>query len=200
VSWWSSDDPRRSAAVVVVVLAAALVVGLGVGLLLGIAGGGGSVQVSASTPPAASSPTDSSSPPSTRPTTRAASEIERGTRQDIGYFVGAGSENDGTHVTFDRVLLKIGRDARDYARKFHKPPPGPDGVLLVNDNDLTRDLVLAPDVQVMGTRQLAESEKATEVPLDTLLEAVASDGSDLLLDLRYDKLGYVVEITEHDLP
>jgi hypothetical protein len=201
VSWWSSDEPRRTAVVIAVVLAAAVVVGLGVGLLLGLAGGGGTVQVSATTPPAVSaSPSGSSSSADPSPTTRAASEIERGTREDVGYFVGAHKESDGTHVTFDRALLKMGRDARAYARKYDKPPPGPDGVLLVNDNDLTRDLVLSPDVHVLGTRQLNGSAEPAEVSLDTLLEAVATRGEGILLDLGYDKLGYVVEVREHDLP
>ena len=150
--WWSSDDPRRRAAFVAALLVASAVVGLGAGSLLGLAGGGGTIEA---TSPGTSSPSASST---ARPTTRAsASEIEPGTTSDIGYFIGARDENDGTHVTFDRVLLKLGKDARDYAKTYHKKPPGPNGVLLVNDNALTRDLVLAPDVKVLGAQQLAGS-------------------------------------------
>lgn len=181
---------------VAAVLAMTAVVGLGTGLLVASTSGDDPVTAASGSP----APSTSSPAPVTRPTTRSASEIERGVRQDVGYFVGARDEGDGTHVTFDRVLLKIGRDARTYARRFDKPPPGPDGVLLVNDNPLTRDLVLAPDVRVVGTTALARSSTPTDVPLTTLLDAVATDGSHLLLDLRYDDLGYVVEVREHHLP
>jgi hypothetical protein len=199
VSWWSTDDPRRLTAVVALVLAAAALVGLGVGFLLSVAGDGRAGTTVAREPSPLTSPT-TTSPPAARPTTRAASEIERGTTSDIGYFIGAQREGDGTHVTFDRVLLKMGKDARDYARRYHKKKPGPDGILLVNDNDLTRDLVLAPDVSVLGTQSLAGSQDPKPVPLRALLDMVASHGDTLLLDLTYDKLGYVVKVQEHDLP
>lgn len=199
MSWWSTDDPRRMAAVVALVLGAAAIVGLGVGFLLSVADGSGSGPTTATnTSPITAAPR--SSTPAARPTTRAASEIERGTTSDIGYFVGARDEGDGTHVTFDRVLLKMGRDARDYAKAHHKKKPGRDGILLVNDNDLTRDLVLAPDVEVLGAKQLAGSQDPRPVPLRSLLDAVASHGQTLLLDLTYDRLGYVVQVQEHDLP
>jgi hypothetical protein len=181
----------------VALLVASAVVGLGVGSLLSLTGGGGTVT----SPPTSTPGTSSSSPSSTaRPSERAASEIERGTTSDIGYFMGARDENDGTHVTFDRVLLKLGKDARKYAKAYHKKPPGPDGTLLVNDNNLTRDLVLAPDVKVLGAQQLAGSPELQRVPLHTLLDRVASHGADLLLDLTYDDLGYVTKVQEHDLP
>jgi hypothetical protein len=200
VPWSRLDPARHGPAMVAAVLAATAVVGLGTGLLVGSASGDDPVTATSGSPaPSTSSPAPVTSP-SASPTTRSASEIERGVRQDVGYFVGARDEGDGTHVTFDRVLLKIGRDARTYAKQHHKPPPGPDGVLLVNDNPLTRDLVLAPDVRVIGTTALARSSTATDVPLTTLLDAVATDGAHLLLDLRYDDLGYVVEVREHDLP
>ena len=192
--WWSSADPRRRAAFVAVLLVASAVVGLGAGSLLGLAGGGGTIEA---TSPGTSSPSASST---ARPRTRASSEIEPGTTSDIGYFVGARDENDGTHVTFDRVLLKLGKDARKYAKTYHKKPPGPNGILLVNDNALTRDLVLAPDVKVFGAQQLTGAPALQSVPLQTLLDRVAIHGSDLLLDLTYDNLGYVTKVQEHDLP
>ena len=103
-------------------------------------------------------------------------------------------------MTFDRVLLLMGEDAKAYAKAHNKKKPKKDGVLLVNDNDLTRDLVLAPDVKVQGSRQLAGSPDLQPVPLTTLLDTIASQGSGLLLDLTYDKLGYVTKVQEHDLP
>jgi hypothetical protein len=198
VRWWSSDDPRRRAAFVAALLVASAVVGLGVGSLLGLAGRGGTVTASSTSTPRASSSATTSSTAS--PTARAASEIERGTTSDIGYFLGARTENDGTHVTFDRVLLMLGQEARDYAKARHKKKPKKDGVLLVNDNTLSRDLVLAPDVKVLGAQQLAGSPDLQAVPLQTLLDNVASGGADLLLDLTYDDLGYVTKVQEHDLP
>ena len=199
VRWWSSDDPRRRAALIAAMLAVSAVVGLGVGSLFGLAGGDGTVKAgSPSTPGASSTPASPSS--TARPNVRSSSGIEPGTTSDIGYFIGARDEKDGTHVTFDRVLLKLGKDASDYARAHHKKKPEKDGVLLVNDNTLTRDLVLAPDVKVLGTQQLAGSATPQPVPLATLLNMVASHGADLLLDLRYDTLGYVTQVQEHDLP
>jgi hypothetical protein len=198
VRWWSSEDPRRRAAFVAAMLVASAVVGLGVGALLGAAGGGGTTEASSTASPGTSSKTPS---PSSTPshTLRAASEIEPGATSDVGYFIGANAAKDGTHVTFDRVLLMLGQEARDYAKAHHKKRSKQDGVLLVNDNDLTRDLVLAPDVKVLGTQQLAGSPTPQPVPLQTLLDKVASSGADLLLDLTYDKLGYVTRVQEHDL-
>jgi hypothetical protein len=198
VRWWSSDDPRRRVAFVAALLAVSAVVGLGVGSLLGVTGGGRKVTATPTSTPGESA---SASPATTAsPTERSASEIERGTTSDIGYFLAARTENDGTHVTFDRVLLKLGKDARKYAKAYHKKPPGPDGILLVNDNNLTRDLVLAPEVKVLGAQQLANSPDPQPVPLKTLLDRVAGHGSRLLLDLTYDDLGYVTKVQEHDLP
>jgi hypothetical protein len=36
--------------------------------------------------------------------------------------------------------------------------------------------------------------------VETLLDTVSSQGSQLLLDLTYDDLGYVTKVKEHDLP
>jgi hypothetical protein len=197
VRWWSSDDPRRRTAFVAALLVASAVVGLGAGALLGWAGGGGTVEADKSTPRATTSSASPSS--SASPTARSASEIERGTTSDIGYFIGAGAKNDGTHVTFDRVLLLLGQQARDYAKAHRTKKPKKDGVLLVNDNPLTRDLVLAPDVTVLGGQHLTGSPELSPVPLQTLLDKVAGEGAGLLLDLTYDKLGYVTKVQEHDL-
>jgi hypothetical protein len=201
MSWWSTDDPRRLWAVIALLLAAAAIVGLGVGLLLGFAGDGGQTTTATSgTPKSTTSPTAPPTTPSARPSGRAASEIEKGTTKDVGYLVASRSGDDGVHVTFDRVVFRTGQGALDYARRYHKDPPGADGVLLVNDNQKKRDLVLSPDVTVMGTRALAGSSTPSEVALKTLRDAIARQGHGLLLDLRYDELGYVVKITEHDLP
>jgi hypothetical protein len=198
VSWWSSEDPRRRVAFVAALLVASAVVGLGAGALLGVTGRDGKVTSTPTSTPRTSSPAPTS--PTASPTARAASEIERGTTSDIGHFIGARDENDGTHVTFDRVLLLLGQQARDYAKAHHKKKPKKDGILLVNDNGLTRDLVLAPEVKVLGAQQLAASPTLQPVPLQTLLDLVASHGADLLLDLTYDDLGYVTKVQEHDLP
>jgi hypothetical protein len=180
-------------------LVGSAIAGLGAGSLLGLTDDGPTIKASPTETPS-SSPSTSPSP-TTSARKRAASEIERGTTSDIGYFLGTRREKDGTHVTFDRVLLLAGEDAHAYAKAHHKKkPPKKDGVLLVNDNDLTRDLVLADDVKVFGTRQLAGSSDPTRVPLETLLDAIASQGPELLLDLTYDKLGYVTKVQEHDLP
>jgi hypothetical protein len=199
VRWWSSDDPRRRTAFVALLLVASAIVGLGFGAVLSWAGGGGPAEAtdSSATPTATSSPSPTVT---TSPSKRSASEIERGTTSDVGYFLGASDKGDGTHVTFDRVLLLLDQPARDYAKAHHKKKPKKDGMLLVNDNPLTRDLVLSPDVQVVGAQQLTGSPTPTPVPLQTLLDAVASHGGDLLLDLTYDKLGYVTKVQEHDLP
>lgn len=200
MSWWSTDDPRRMTVVIGVVLAAAAIVGLGVGVLLGLAGDGTSTSAStSSTPSVTTSPSAAATTPSESPTVRAASEIQDGTTKDIGYLVASRSEDDGVHVTFDRVVFYTGQAARDYARSHHKRPPRGNGALIVNDNERKRDLVLSPDIAVLGTRALAGSSTPTEVSLKTLRDAVASQGDRLLLNLRYDPLGYVIKVTEHDL-
>jgi hypothetical protein len=198
VGWWSSDDPRRRAAFVALLLAGTAVVGLGAGSLLGLTDDGAPV-VSAT--PQTSSPSPSPSPtPTSTPTKRSASEIERGTTSDVGFFLASRDKDDGTHVTFDRVLLLSGKSAKAYAKAHHTKAPKKDGVLVVNDNTLTRDLVLSPDVRVQGSEQLAGSETPQLVSLQTLLDTVASNGSALLLDLTYDDLGYVTKVKEHALP
>jgi hypothetical protein len=196
VGWWSSDDPRRRAAFVAAVLVGTAIAGFGTGSLLGVADDGGT-PVNAITK--TSSPSASPSPTAT-PKKRSASEIERGTTADIGYFLDSRVKNDGTHVTFDRALLLSGKAAKVYAKAHHKKVPKASGVLLVNDNNLTRDLVLAPDVTVRGAQFLAGSTTLQPVSLKTLLDTVASQGADLLLDLTYDDLGYVTKVKEHDLP
>jgi hypothetical protein len=197
MSWWLADDPRRRTAVIGATLGAAAVVGLGTGMLIGAAGGG-QEPTGAVIPPAVSAP--ASPPPSASPTTRAASQIEPGTTKDVGYLVASERQSEGMHVTFDRVVFRTGQAARDYAKRYKKGPPDANGVLIVNDNPMTRDLVLSPDVTVLGARALAGTSAASEVTLQTLLDAIASQGRSLLLDLRYDDLGYVTEVREHDLP
>jgi hypothetical protein len=196
VGWWSSDDPRRRAAFVALLLAGTAVVGLGAGSLLGMTDDGAPVVTAK---PETSSPSPSPTPTST-PTKRAASEIERGTTSDVGFFLASRDKDDGTHVTFDRVLLLSGKEAKAYAKAHHTKAPKKDGVLLVNDNTLTRDLVLSPDVKVQGSQQLAGSATLQPVSLQTLLDTVGSNGSALLLDLTYDDLGYVTKVKEHVLP
>jgi hypothetical protein len=196
VGWWSSDDPRRRAAFIALVLAGTAVAGLGAGTLLGAVNDGPTVVTAK---PKTSSPSASPSPTGS-PTKRAASEIERGTTSDVGFFLASRDKDDGTHVTFDRVLLLSGKQAKAYAKAHHKKAPKKDGVLMVNDNSLTRDLVLSPNVKVQGSQQLAGSATLQPVSLQTLLDTVASNGSGLLLDLTYDDLGYVTKVKEHVLP
>lgn len=195
--WWSSGDSRRTTALVAALLVGSAVLGVGVGAVLAAAGGDGTGDTA--------EPTTSATPPSPTPSattrpTRSSSEIEPGTTSDIGYFLATRDKADGTHATFDRVLLLSGKQASDYAKAHHEKKPKKDGLLLVNDNDLTRDLVLADDVTVVGTQQLAGSATPRPVTVQTLLDTVASQGADLLLDLTYDKLGYVTRVREHDLP
>jgi hypothetical protein len=195
VGWWSSDDPRRRAAFVAAVLVGTAVAGFGTGTLVGVANDGGTVEATTtktSSPPASPSPTATA-------TKRAASEIERGTTSDIGYFLDSRVKNDGTHVTFDRALLLSGKAANDYAKAHHTKKPKGNGMLLVNDNPLTRDLVLAPDLTVQGAQLLAGSPDLQPVTLQTLLDTVAGQGAHLLLDLTYDDLCYVTKVKEHDL-
>jgi hypothetical protein len=198
VSSLSSGDRRRTAALVAALLIGAAAVGLVVGVLLGKANDGDTTAKVAA--PTTSPSTTATPSPTVSTTPRAASEIEKGTTSDIGYFLHSRTADDGTHVTFDRVLLLLDKDARAYAKAHHMKPPHPGQPLLVNDNTLTRDLVLSPDVKVKGGQQLAGSPTLQSVPLQTLLDKVSTEGSHLLLDLTYDKLGYVITVTEHDLP
>ena len=107
------------------------------------------------------------------------------------------SDPDGlTHVSFDRVQLLRGDAAEDYAKEHGGDSEAARSGLIVNENPRTRDLVLAPDVKILGGVQLAASSDPEPVPLKTLLDALDSKGSTIPLELGYDKLGYVVQVTE----
>jgi hypothetical protein len=177
---------------------AVALVGLGTGYLLSLTGSGPDSSSTGST--TSSSPSGSGSaatPTPPRPTVASGSEIERGMTQDIGYFLGARRTANGlTHVAFDRVQLLRGDAAEKYAHEHGGDTATARSGLIVNENPRTRDLVLAPDVKVLGGVQLAASSDPEVVPVQTLLDALDSKGSTIPLELRYDKLGYVIQVTE----
>jgi hypothetical protein len=177
---------------------AVALVGLGTGYLLSLTGGGSDGTSAGSTTSSRSSGSASAATPTPpRPTVASGSQIERGLTQDIGYFLGARRTANGlTHVAFDRVQLLRGDAAEKYARKHGGNPTTARSGLIVNENPRTRDLVLAPDVKVLGGVQLAASSDPESVPVQVLLDALDSKGSTIPLELRYDKLGYVIQVTE----
>ena len=192
-----SPDQRRTVILAALVLVAVALVGLGAGYLLSVAEGGSDGSLARRTP--SSSPTKAPTSPTAtppRPTVRAASEIERGLTEDLGYVLGARTADDGMHVSFDRVQLLRGDAAETYAREHDLDEESARRGLIVNENPRTRDLVLAPDIQVFGGVQLAASSDLEPVPLQRLLDALDTRGGSLPLELRYDKLGYVVEVRE----
>jgi hypothetical protein len=192
-----SADRRHVATLVALMLVGVALVGLAAGFLLSRtrddSGSGASAGRTAS--PA---PTTATAPasPLPRPTVRAASEVERGKTSDVGYFLGARSLTDGVHVTFDRVQELTGAAAEKYAREHRMDSSVAARGVLVNVNPRTRDLVLAPDVRVFGGVQLAASSDLEPVPLQRLLDALATRGGRLPLGLTYDRLGYVVKVEE----
>jgi hypothetical protein len=188
---------RRNLLLAALLLVAAALVGLLIGFLLSRTEMGSDGTAA----PRTTSPDPSSSAPSATATARATgpsgSEIEKGLTKDLGYFLGASRSPDGlTHVSFDRVQLLRGDAAEDYTEEHGGDSDAARSGLIVNENPRTRDLVLAPDVKVLGGVQLAASSDPEPVPLETLLDALDSKGSDIPLELRYDKLGYVVQVTE----
>jgi hypothetical protein len=199
------ERPHTGALVALVFVAVALV-GLGTGFLVGWAGSGSPAPADAVAQPTSSSSSSSASPKASpsntkkaTPRGRADSEIERGRRNDLGYVVGARQDADGMHVTFDRAVLYFGADARRAARQLGLRDQLVNGRLLVNQNDLKRDLVLAPNVEILGQQQLAGSSSPKRVSLQQFLDAVANRGQAILLDLQFDRLGYVVTIREREL-
>jgi hypothetical protein len=194
----SGVSQRRSLLLAALLLVAAALVGLLIGFLLSRADNGIDGTASRRTPssdPSTSASSATVTPP--RPTGPSGSEIEKGLTKDIGYFMGASRDPDGlTHVSFDRVQLLRGDAAEDYAEEHGGDSETARSGLIVNENPRTRDLVLAPDVKVLGGVQLAASSDPEPVPLTTLLDALDSKGSAIPLELRYDKLGYVVQVTE----
>jgi len=188
---------RRNVLLAALLLVAAALVGLLIGFLVSRTESGidgtAARRTTSSDPSASASATVT--PP--RPTGPSGSEIEKGLTKDIGYFLGASRDPEGlTHVSFDRVQLLRGDAAEDYAKEHGGDPEAARGGLIVNENPRTRDLVLAPDVKILGEVQLAASTDPEPVPLKTLLDALDSNGSTIPLELRYDKLGYVVQVTE----
>lgn len=177
---------------------AVALVGLGAGYLLSVAQGrpeGTPARRTTSSEPTVSASSPTATP--ARPTVRSGSEIERGRTQDLGYLLGARRAATGlTHVAFDRVQLLRGDAAAKYAREHGMDAEAARSGLVVNENPRSRDLVLAPDVKVFGGVKLAASSDPEPVPLQTLLDALDEQGSSLPLELRFDKLGYVVRVTE----
>ena len=128
---------------------------------------------------------------------RADSDVERGRTEDIGYLLGARVGDEGLlHVVFDRVQLLRGDAAAEHARRTGGDPEEARDGLVVNENPRTRDMVLAPDVRVLGGVELAASSDLEPVPVQTLLDAIDREGGSLPLELQYDDLGYVVEVRE----
>ena len=68
-------------------------------------------------------------------------------------------------MSFDRVQLLRGDAAEKYAREHGGDSEAARSGLIVNENPRTRDLVLAPDVKVLGGVQLAASSDPEPVPL-----------------------------------
>jgi hypothetical protein len=194
----SGVSQRRNLLLGVLLFTAVALVGLGTGFLLSLTEGGSDgtqARRTTSSDPSATTTSATVTPP--RPTGPSGSEIEKGLTKDIGYFLGASRDPEGlTHVAFDRVQLLRGDAAEDYARKHDRDPDSARDGLIVNENPRSRDLVLAPDVKVLGGVRLAASSDLEQVPLQTLLDALDAEGDSLPLELRYDKLGYVVEVTE----
>jgi len=191
--------PSRAVVLAVLLLAAVALVGLGAGFLLSVAEDGGSDGTRVRRTGSASPSPGVTAPPGTqaRPTVRAASEVERGRAKDLGYLLGARTGEDGLiHVAFDRIQLLRGDAAAAYARERGLDEEEARSGLVVNENPRTRDMVLAPDVKVLGGVQLAASSDLEAVPLQTLLDSLDSDGASLPLELRYDELSYVVEVRE----
>jgi hypothetical protein len=194
----SGVSQRHNVLLAVLLLVAVALVGLGTGYLLSLTGGGPdgtSAGRTTSSSPSGSGSAATPTPP--RPTVASGSQIERGMTQDIGYFLGARRTANGlTHVAFDRVQLLRGDAAEKYAREHGGDTATARAGLIVNENPRTRDLVLAPDVKVLGGVKLAASSDPERVPVQTLLDALDSKGSTIPLELRYDKLGYVIQVTE----
>ena len=148
----SGVSQRRNLLLAGLLLLAAALVGLLIGFLLSRADSGVDGTATRRTPssdPSSSAPSATVTPP--RPSGRSGSEIEKGRALDIGYFLGASRDPDGlTHVSFDRVQLLRGDAAEDYAKEHGGDPDAARSGLIVNENPRTRDLVLAPDVKVLG--------------------------------------------------
>jgi hypothetical protein len=194
----SGVSQRRNVILAALLFVAVALVGLGAGFLLSLTANGNDGTSARRTPSSSASgsaTSTSATPP--RPTGPSGSEIEKGLTKDLGYFLGARRGAGGlTHVAFDRVQLLRGDAAEKYADEHGGDPVTARSGLIVNENPRTRDLVLAPDVKVFGEVQLAASSDLERVPLQTLLDALDSKGSTIPLELRFDKLGYVVQVTE----
>ncbi len=188
---------RRNLLLAALLLVAAALVGLLIGFLLSrteMGSDGTAAPGTTSSGPASTASSPTATPRATGPS---GSEIEKGLTKDLGYFLGASRSPDGlTHVSFDRVQLLRGNAAEKYAKEHGGDSEAARSGLIVNENPRTRDLVLAPDVKILGGVQLAASSDPEPVPLKTLLDALDSKGSTIPLELRYDKLGYVVQVTE----
>lgn len=178
----STLDRHQTRVMLGIVLGSVAAVGLSTGVLIGLAGGGQEPPPTP-TPPrqAVIAPSDTPTPSSQAPTEPADSDVEPGRRSDVGVFVSAREEDDGIHVTFDRVQVVS-------------------GVEVINQNPKTRELVMSPQVAVFGGVHLAGSAQLQQISVQQLMGALPVVGSDTVLELTYDDLGYVVEVKEKQLP
>ena len=135
---------------------------------------------------------DPGGPPSALPLGRV---VVLNGRDPAGVTVVAQDGERGVHLTFDRVQVLAGDAALDYVTRQGQPLPA-GGVVVVNENPRTRELVLAPDVFVSGGPALAGTPGPTELSVDELLSALGNKGRTTVLDLSYDPLGYVVDVRE----
>ncbi len=211
------SSPRPLLPVATALLAVATVLGLGTGVVIGALDGGGSGESASAVtsptntgtvtgPTATPSPSPTANPitsptPSTppgAPTIPADTDLEKGMRTDVGYLVSSQARPDGTHVSFDRVQVRTATSASKSEQKEKKDkgrrPRG--NTLIINESGRLRDLVLSPEVQVYGRLQLAGRTEAEPIPVAALLAAVPAKGRAVPLDLRYNELGYVIEVRE----
>ena len=202
--WDRPDPPNGGPGGKIVMVAALLIVvaaaGLGIGWLVASLGGGGSNGAGDQPSPSTSASTSASPKSSASATPRTGSEIEPGRTADFGYFLLARTRNGVTHITFDRATLLTGKAANDYAKAHKMESPVPNDYLIINENTKTRDLVLGPEVAVTGTTVMANSTEPVPVSLSTLLTAIKDHGSQMPVDVKYDKNGFVIAVAERFFP
>jgi len=182
------EPPHRARLLRRLAIGVALAFVAGIGLTV-FGGGSGSTTTTARTAKATPTATKTARPPATpkptasvKPTPTATPSPTRqsawdGRSEDFGYLVSVQATTPaGVLVRFDRADFRNGR--------------------VRNQSGRLRTLLLAPEVQVKGGRELAGSDTLTKADLEDLVKLLAESDSPLLTVLGYDEYGRVIRVEE----
>jgi hypothetical protein len=215
----ASGTGGRKVAIGAGAVLAAVALGVGVGVLAAQVGDGDSTAAPSVEPTAAPTTTAPSTarPATTSPAPRSPTPTPTRTSDvpasgtDMGYFRAArtdspsGEERSAVVLSFDRVQFLTGEEAEREAKK--RDEEAPNDYYVVNDNTRLREVRVRRDAVVTGDTSFnswagdRNQQGQRRRTLQELVDFVATQqGQETLFDLRYDRDGFVIAVTERYLP